>query len=284
MDKNFAILRIEKVNTFTALKAMENHWLRKYFTANADPTKKKFNKLIHGALPFEAVEKVLEKKRITKLRKNGILALEFVLTFSPEFIKDASTGKYHHDAKLKLNEWIKLSKSWMLDTFGENCCSIFGHFDEKCPHLHCTVICPELKKNGSYKLNASRIVDGPSKLSKLQSSYHSYVKQLGLSRGIKNTGVSSHQSIKSYYKSLNEAKRVSEIYNLPSQPKDPKDYPNWLKSLKELSMKIDKKTANDELKAEQVIRHLMEANQKLTSQLRSINSDCNQPKLKPNFR
>jgi hypothetical protein len=91
--------------------------------------------------------------------------LEFVLTFSPDYIRDDQTGVLKPNANQKVRHWLELSKRWMLETFGENCISMIYHSCEKTPHLHCAVSPFELKtrKNGKteWALNARAITGEP---------------------------------------------------------------------------------------------------------------------------
>ncbi|WP_027670737.1 plasmid recombination protein [Rheinheimera baltica] len=97
MSNNYAILRTKKIKSFAALAAMTAHWHRTRPTKNADPKRTKYNRIIHGnKSPYIGVKDLLKKKGITKLRKNGVLAIEYVLAFSPEYLKD-SEGKYLPD-------------------------------------------------------------------------------------------------------------------------------------------------------------------------------------------
>jgi hypothetical protein len=72
----FAILRTQKIKSYAALAALTSHWLRIKPTPNANPTRTKYNKIIHGNQnPFKGVKELLQKKNITKLRKMVFLLL-----------------------------------------------------------------------------------------------------------------------------------------------------------------------------------------------------------------
>ena len=131
------------------------------------------------------------KKRINEVtespRKNAVLTIEVLQTFSPE-------------SKISLSEWKKDNIKWLKEHFGEkNVISSTLHLDETTPHIVSYVV-PE--KNG--KLNCREILGGREKLQKLQDSYASKMEKHNLERGIKNSK-SEHTTIKKYYSKVNDA-------------------------------------------------------------------------------
>jgi hypothetical protein len=205
MEKPFAILRVEKVKSFSALSAMQNHWFRAKLTPNADSRRSHLNKTLCG--DNNIVSKIrtkLNEHGIKKLRKNGVLALEFVLTFSPEFVYQNDKRQYRTDANKRVNDWAKQSLAWAKSEYGGNLISAVIHLDESTPHLHLCVLPIKPKKNGKFGLCARDITGGKVKLQSLQDSYHNAIKSLGLQRGQKRARC-QHQSIQDYHRGITRA-------------------------------------------------------------------------------
>ena len=77
------------------------------------------------------------------------------------------------------------------DTYGEdNVKSAVLHLDESTPHIHSFIVPVKDRKLKFYEFG-----DGPKNLSEKQTSYASYVYDLGLERGVKHSNA-THQDIK----------------------------------------------------------------------------------------
>jgi len=225
---NKAIMRMEKHKNFQTIKAASNHHYRKNLTLNANP-KIKNKRLIGSENIDQDVEKIINEKCI-KLRKNGIKALEFVCTASPDFFElsdDADIQKFSDKAL-----------AWAQNEFGkENVVNAVLHLDETTPHLHLTVVpvdSTEKKKGAKVRLNADKWIGGKEKLSKLQDSFFESVKCFGLERGIKGSKA-KHTKVKQYY-------NILESQTLPKVqlPVIKSDNTKWFGKGKELENRINK--------------------------------------------
>ncbi|WP_432741552.1 MobV family relaxase [Methylobacter sp. G7] len=169
-------------------------------TQNADPAKAKLNRWLVG--DGNIVGDVKNRIGGRKIRKNAVLALEFLLTASPDYFRPDHPergGQYQED---RVIDFEKASLVWLRDTFGtENIVSVVTHLDEQTPHLHAVVvpICPD-----TGKLNASRWFDGKKSLSELQTRFAHAVNHLGLRRG-KEHSTATHTRIGEYYGNVNTA-------------------------------------------------------------------------------
>lgn len=271
MTTQYSILGVSKLKSLGEIAAMSNHWLRTRPTPNSDPAKRKHNLTIHGARnPYKAFRALMEKKGITKFRKGGVLLIEFVLTFSPEFLIDESTGKKREDATELTREWARASRQWMVDRFGENCISIIYHGCEKTPHLHCAVAPLELKTRKSGKqvwtLNARGITGGPEKLRILHDINANAVKHLGLKRGVRGSKA-KHTTLKAYYGAIIEAQRECNDLNVPAPSSNPKKLVGWNETMQKIirALKSTQTHENDTL--HRVVDELVETNQRLQSEL-----------------
>jgi hypothetical protein len=275
---NRAVLRALKIKNFADLAAMSAHWLRTQPTANANPARTKLNKVLHGhSNPYQGVKELLTKKGITKLRKNGVLAIEFVLAFSPEFLINEN-GSYKKDAQSNLRQWLKESTNWLVDTYGENCTSVIAHFDEKSPHIHAliTPVKAWTNKSGANlnKLCARDITGGKKKLSLIQDSYAGHLQNKGikLSRGVSSTITKAkHQTIKQFYSAINESKTVCKKAGIVPPTNNPSDFNVWQKTIQKLTESLNKCDEERFNKLSNMISELVITNEKLKGELAKRN-------------
>ncbi|MEH6713561.1 MAG: MobV family relaxase [Paraglaciecola polaris] len=262
----YAILRVEKVKSYAALAAMANHWFRLNPTPNADSSRSHLNKTIFGDNNIVNIVKAkLETHGISKLRKNGVLALEFVLTFSPEFIFQNDKRQYREDAKQRLNEWAKRSLAWAKSEFGDNLITAVVHFDESTPHLHLCVLPIKPKKSGKFGLCARDITGGKTKLQSLQDSYHNELKHLGLQRGKKRARC-QHQSIKDYQIGVQLALRHIQEEGL-SPPAQIGTVNPYMDAINKLKTHYEKNITKSRTKSYSIIQQLLEIIQEMKRKL-----------------
>jgi hypothetical protein len=191
----FAIMRMEKIKSFSDINGKDSHNKRTRKTDNAD--EKRIDKNEHyGLFSGDDLGNQIKKHYQNlglKIRKNGILATEFLLTASPEFYrKDPNNyGAYKPNLTKAFN---KRAIKFLEKTFGEkNIASIDIHYDEATPHIH-AIIMPIYQG----KLRMAHWSDGPQKMRKLQDDFYKEVQDLGLERGIKGSKA-THLEIKKYY-------------------------------------------------------------------------------------
>lgn len=210
---NFCIMRIKKLHSNSNVGGAISHHLRTRKTDNADPELMKNNwffpndyptdqngktdKSVNADLQFRKDQQqkamAMYKKRLPeKVRKNGVRAVEFMMTVSPEVMqrKDFNATKY-----------LNACSNWAREKFGkENVFFIAYHRDETTPHV--SLLLTPIDENG--KLNARKFFGGRDKMSALQDDFYNSVgKEFGLDRGIKGSKA-KHQTIKSYYEKQNQ--------------------------------------------------------------------------------
>lgn len=210
---NFCIMRIKKLHSNSNVGGAISHHLRTRETDNADPELMKNNwffpndyptdqngktdKSVNADLQFRKEQQqkamAMYKKRLPeKVRKNGVRAVEFMMTVSPEVMqrKDFNATKY-----------LNACSNWAREKFGkENVFFIAYHRDETTPHV--SLLLTPIDENG--KLNARKFFGGRDKMSALQDDFYNSVgKEFGLDRGIKGSKA-KHQTIKSYYEKQNQ--------------------------------------------------------------------------------
>ena len=210
---NFCIMRIKKLHSNSNVGGAISHHLRTRETDNADPELMKNNwffpndyptdekgntdKSVNANLEYRKEQQkkamAMYKKRLPeKVRKNGVRAVEFMMTVSPEVMqrKDFNSTKY-----------LNACANWAREKFGkENVFFIAYHRDETTPHV--SLLLTPIDENG--KLNARKFFGGRDKMSALQDDFYNSVgKEFGLDRGIKGSKA-KHQTIKSYYEKQNQ--------------------------------------------------------------------------------
>lgn len=188
-QKNFAILRVQKIKSLGGLAGRARHNLRQIETPNADP--KKIN-IVRG--PGTSAEVTSAWRTATEgltVRKNAVYAVEYLLTASPEFFKTASAAKRV--------DWAKKSLKFIQDKHGaKNVLSAILHLDETTPHWQILVVPLDKKR----KLNARAFFGGAELMVKLQDDYHATVASLGLERGLKGSKA-KHKVMKAVYRAHN---------------------------------------------------------------------------------
>ena len=205
----YCFMSTQKIKTMGSLASKYNHNYRKVEVANADPDLADCNQeLVSLAGPDgrELDYNEAWKERVKDLdwaergpRKNAVLAIEVVTTFSRE-------------ENLDLEAWKQQNVEWLQKTFNvapdgkSNVLSVMYHADEP-GNVHCHAIIIPVDERGN--LNASRFLDGRQKLTEMQNSYAKDMESFGLERGLEN-GQARHQDIKKYYADLNNAIQVSE--------------------------------------------------------------------------
>ena len=211
---SYAILRTAKLKSFGEIGGSLSHNYRTRPTPNADPTRTADNS--HSVSKSYLVMDGIKQRLPDKVRSNAVLCLEFLITASPEW-----SG--WQDQKQEA-DFFKRSVEWLEKRHGkENVIATSIHRDETTPHLIAYVV--PIDQKG--KLNAREFLGGRAKLSKMQTEFHSKVKDLGLDRGLEGSKA-EHKTIKEFYAELQEPLPKSEKINIniqrldvDNQPKSP---------------------------------------------------------------
>jgi hypothetical protein len=205
-----AIIRTQKHKSIQSLQSREAHTYRKRETPNADPARKSKNKLLFGREDYAIFcdDKLKNYEQAgNKIRKDGVLAIEYLLTASPEFF----TGGPLHDRQSRLKKWGESQVDFLKKMHGEeNILCIYLHLDEKTPHIEAYILPIDPKG----KLNCKHFLGSPSKLSKLQTDYAKHNERFGLSRGVQGSRA-NHEEVKNFYADIQQAPKVTkrEIIN-----------------------------------------------------------------------
>ena len=229
------VCRIEKIKTIPELVAVGKHNTREHRTDKADPTRRHLNRILVGS--SDIAGDVMQRYKgwgIEKFRKNGVIAVEMVLSFSPTWIK-GENGVYLPDAKLKVTDWVKACMNWAKNRFGENLVSCIYHGDETTPHLHLVLgVGYHDKKRDCMRLSADHFFGSKAKLSQLQTDHAEAVAHLGLKRGVQGSKV-THQTLQQFYREIHKAKIACKEADLPAPDPTPQAFTQWQKHIRQLS-------------------------------------------------
>jgi len=191
------ILRVKKLKTWGSIAASCAHTFREVPTPNADPTRTPKNQVL-GAKSSKAVMASVRSRVPAKRRKDAVLALEYLVTASPEF----SAGDRGRIA------YFSAALNWLKAAHGPaNMVSASIHLDEKTPHLVVYVV--PLTADG--RLAAKNFVGGPQKLSRMQTDFHQLVgDKFGLVRGVMGSKA-THKAVQRFYSGLSTPPKLPEI-------------------------------------------------------------------------
>ncbi len=198
----YAVMRLNKLKSMGQVSSRGAHNERTRDTPNADGERLHTNERLVGSGDWLAdVQARLDDA--PTIRKNAVLAYDFVFTASREFFDaDDERARDEH-----LAEWRDRTMAWLRDRFGaENVVAAVLHRDELTPHIQAMVV--PIDDHG--RLNAREYTGGAAKLKALQDGYHAAVEDLGLTRGVKGS-VATHQDVKEYYAKIMEPTPAPEI-------------------------------------------------------------------------
>lgn len=214
--KCFAIMRVSKLKSPLSVLRLLRHCTREAVTPNADAELTPLNTVEHG--PKTAREGVARLRELlpAKVRKNGVLAVDYMITASPEKLAEMSREKQ--------DRYFQAALEWVISKHGvANVMSAVVHRDEKSPHMHILVV--PIDPRG--KLNCRHFLGGSQALSAMQSEFASAVQPFGLERGIKGSKA-RHQTLKRYYAQVNAPVAEVPVIKVPDptliQRATPKEY------------------------------------------------------------
>jgi hypothetical protein len=189
----FAVLRTQKLKSGIAVRRSLAHAFRERETPNADASRTPDNTHIGAADVDTALER-FNARLPDKVRKNAVLAVEYLITASPEDMRGKS--REEQDAYFRDGlDWLKRRHG------AENVVYAGIHRDETTPHMYAYVV--PLDRQG--KLNCRSFLGGAQELSEMQTEFAQEVgQQHGLQRGIEGSKA-RHTSIQQYYSRVNQA-------------------------------------------------------------------------------
>lgn len=208
MSKQFAIFTFRDtgpLKTWSAVRGAQVHNSREkpiaHGASDIGP-----RHIIGGRNLVEDIKAALRHHGIdpAKLRKNGVIAYEAVLTASPTYFQNLAP----EERGVKFRRWYDEQKRFVLAKYGEHrVVSMVLHLDEQTPHIHVVILPLEFRADGRSKDGAERwalvgrTISGPGQFDRLQNEYARAMEPLGLSRGEIKSG-RKHKPVREYLADL----------------------------------------------------------------------------------
>lgn len=194
----YAIMRSKKLKHMGNVAASLKHAYREIETLNADAEKTPENEQLISGSVDEAMGKLRENLP-EKRRKDAVLAVEYVMTASPEWWQTA-------DKEAK-SAFVKQSMDWLKAKYGKaNVVAAVVHNDEKSPHVSAFVT--PVTRDG--RLSAKEYIGNRAKMKADQTAYAAAVADLGLERGVEGSKA-KHQSVQRYYTQIERETPLPKI-------------------------------------------------------------------------
>lgn len=188
----FAIMRAKKLNGMGSVAAALQHCYRDRDTPNADASRTADNDHRAATSTDQAMGRLRELLP-EKRRKDAVLAVEYVMTASPEWWTKADQEQQA--------DFFDQAHKWLADKYGaDRIITATIHRDETSPHLSAFVV--PLTQDG--RLSAKEFIGNRSKMTADQTSFAKAVEHLGLERGIERSRA-THTSIKQHYAAIERA-------------------------------------------------------------------------------
>ena len=202
----YAILRTQKLKSGIAVRRSLTHAFRERETPNADASRTPNNTHI-GAVNVDEVLAKFNERLATqdKVRKNAVLAVEYLITASPEDMN----GKTRQQQDAYFRDALK----WLEEKHGKVNVVYAGiHRDEQTPHMYAYVV--PIDQGG--KLNCRSFLGGAKALNQMQTEFAQEVgQQHGLRRGIEGSKA-RHVSVQQYYNRVSKAfEPLPEVKTIP---------------------------------------------------------------------
>ena len=190
---NYCILRAEKLTSFGSIIGSAKHTFREIPTPNADASRTHLNKTF-GAQDAAAVRAAIQARLPAKRRKDAVLAIEYLVTASPEWFRTAPTKQQ--------NAYFAAAVLWLEARHGKgNVVCVNMQLDETSPHLVAYVV--PLTKDG--RLSAKDFLGGRKVLSEMQTDFAEKIgKPVGLQRGVEGSKA-THTTAKQYAAALQKS-------------------------------------------------------------------------------
>jgi hypothetical protein len=179
-------MRAKKLANMGSVAASMQHCYRERETHNADQERTPDNQHLVAKSTDEAMGKLrdlLPEKR----RKDAVLAVEYVMTATPEWFAKATPEQE--------KALFQRSLQWLADKYGaDRIITASIHRDETTPHLSAFVVPLTQDK----RLSAKEFIGSRDKMRADQTTYAACVANLGLERGIEGSKA-THQTIQQHY-------------------------------------------------------------------------------------
>ncbi|HCP2944285.1 TPA: plasmid recombination protein [Escherichia coli] len=185
----YAIMRCKKLAKMGNVAASLKHAYRERETPNADASRTPDNEHRAARSTDEAMGRIRELLP-DKRRKDAVLAVEYVMTASPEWWQQASQEQQA--------AFFDQAHKWLADKYGaDRIVTASIHRDETSPHMTAFVV--PLTQDG--RLSAKEFIGNKAQMTRDQTTFAAAVADLGLQRGIEGSKA-RHTRIQAFYEAL----------------------------------------------------------------------------------
>lgn len=195
----YAIMRSKKHKTGGSLAAALQHMYRERETPNSDATVKNLDAKIakNTRESLQLLHSEIKKSNEStgrKLRKDAVVAVEYLFTASPEFFDPRSDKK--------IQEFTSAASKFLAETYPDGVIIAASvHLDETTPHVSVFITPTTKNDKNQHTFNARKFLGGKKLLSEQQDKFFDAVKHMGLRRGQKGSKA-THQQINKFYSNL----------------------------------------------------------------------------------
>ncbi|MCP1652792.1 MULTISPECIES: MobV family relaxase [Gammaproteobacteria] len=202
----YAIMRCKKLAKMGNVAAALQHCYRERETPNAEANRTPDNEHRAARSTDEAMGRLRELLP-EKRRKDAVLAVEYVMTASPEWWGTATPQQQA--------AFFDQAQQWLADKYGaDRLITASIHRDEATPHLSAFVV--PLTQDG--RLSAKEFIGDRRKMQQDQTTFAEAVRDLGLERGIEGSRA-THQHVKSYYAAIERQPGHATITSQAIEPR-----------------------------------------------------------------
>lgn len=198
-QKFYASIKGMKIKTLSALQAIDEHNSRSdHITINVNRDRTRLNRVIIGDSSTSVQDAVMNfiTRSGQKIRKNSVLAHEFVLIASPGFFTRGDAA----EQAARLEDWVQANKEYLQEQFGDALVRMDLHMDETTPHLQAVLAhTPSGPQSSSAMFGGER-----DSLRQLQTGYSSFMSFLGLERGEPKNAKTPASTLSEFYARMNE--------------------------------------------------------------------------------
>jgi len=244
IGKSYKSANGSMLNTLKSIRGFQKHMEREIEVPNANIEIK--NEILVGNKDIYGTVK--EYIKDIKLRKDGVMGKELLLTASPDFFKGIMTKD--------LELWKQANIDYLLKTFGSNLVYLTCHNDEKSVHLHALII-PKFynEKTKKYVLANKRYFGGAQRLREFQDNYSATMQEHFncLKRGVKYSQA-KHITMKEYYSLINQNLNEKDIKSLTAKAKNSELLEIKIKAIEKTLQVYKKYNSKNELEKDAAIK------------------------------
>lgn len=207
---SYVIMRMKKLKTRASVASSGRHNFRERETPNADESLTLTNSHEKAQSTNDLMRRLTMNIPTPKnRRKNAVLAIEYMVTASPEWWQSAT--------QIQKIEFEQKAKQFLTEFYGDkNIIQFSVHRDEKTPHVS-AIVTPMHEG----KLNARHYCGGRAKLAEQQDRIAELMSELGLERGIRGSKA-KHKTIQQFYSEIQKNDRDTTVQAITADELKPK--------------------------------------------------------------